>query len=552
MSDLVATGGLSFDDKTGVLTNDGTGGTLSINMPSDGIDFSNFTSFTVNRSGDDVINNSEIKDEKNSISNGFWGSKYGVNFTTGDAMKFNTATNVNVINFYGNNTAGTMTISSITVKANVLTCTLPGAPVVLNTLQYYKMDGTVDIATWNVGTSSATYYGSGESGATNYVDLTEYEELRIHRNDNTAFRAFFINAAGNGTNQIDNNTTEIVSWNESEKYWVIDLSKVEKYNGKMYLNTIKSRTYDTSDIVNNITVYKTPEGSANYILAGNGTFTPTTVAALADAKATLIDATGVTGTGITFTSANPNCIFLANDGVLANTENVMVGTTIANLNITDGYPLSIPTGATATAATYTRPMTNKYGTICLPYAVSSDGNVKYYTIKSLDGDELTLQKEATLAAGTPAIVEKLTGSSITAAGSGALAQAGAPTGDLKLIGTYDARTILASDYASKNIYAISNNQFVQATNSINLPAFRAYFVNTVASPASLRLGFAEEDDATAINALSNEGTATVASIYSLGGAQLPSLQKGVNVVKFLLFVLLPAIPSNPIYRFVFE
>ena len=69
MSDLVATGGLSFDDKTGVLTNDGTGGTLSINMPSDGIDFSNFTSFTVNRSGDDVINNSEIKDEKNSISN---------------------------------------------------------------------------------------------------------------------------------------------------------------------------------------------------------------------------------------------------------------------------------------------------------------------------------------------------------------------------------------------------------------------------------------------------------------------------------------------------
>lgn len=92
---------------------------------------------------------------------------------------------------------------------------------------------------------------------------------------------------------------------------------MEKYNGKIYLNTIKSRTYDTSDIVNNITVYKTPEGSANYILAGNGTFTPTTVAALADAKATLIDATGVTGTGITFTSANPNCIFLVNDGVLA-------------------------------------------------------------------------------------------------------------------------------------------------------------------------------------------------------------------------------------------
>ena len=122
---------------------------------------------------------------------------------------------------------------------------------VLNTLQYYNMNGTTATTTWNVGQSSDTYYGSGSSDATNYVDLTGFDELRIYRDSELGFRAFFINATGTGTNKIDINSTN-VTWNGS--YFAIDLSKVEKYNDKIYLNTIKSESYGINNVVNNITV----------------------------------------------------------------------------------------------------------------------------------------------------------------------------------------------------------------------------------------------------------------------------------------------------------
>ncbi|MBO4214933.1 MAG: hypothetical protein J5888_01195 [Bacteroidaceae bacterium] len=252
---------------------------------------------------------------------------------------------------------------------------------------------------------------------------------------------------------------------------------------------------------------------------------------LTDPAITCIDVTGLTTAGQTLDAANPNALFIAKEGVLNNTKNVMVGTTIANLDLTDGHPFAAPEGATATAATYTRTMSNQFGTICLPYAVSSNDDVKYYTLGALSGDVLTLTAVDNLAAGTPAIVEKVSGSSITAAGSGALAGVQVPgAGTLQLFGTFDAKTILASDYEGKSIYAIANNQFVQATNSINLPAFRAFFVSTPAS-ANIRFSFDEGEDATAINALTSEGDVTIESIYSADGAQQSSLQKGMNVVK---------------------
>ena len=198
------------------------------------------------------------------------------------------------------------------------------------------------------------------------------------------------------------------------------------------------------------------------------------------------------------------------------------------LEITDKKPLADLTGVTATAATYTRSMTNKFGTICLPYAVESSASVKYYTIDNLDGDVLTLKEETVLAAGTPAIVEKVSGESITAEGSGALVAAGAPTGNLELIGTFEEKTVLAADYAGKNIYAIQNNQFVQGLNSITVPAFRAYFTADASAEANLRLAFG--DEATAIDSLTGEKS--IKAIYSVSGASQASLQKGMNIVEF--------------------
>lgn len=525
LTDLVTTGGLTFDEQTGVLTNDGTGGTLYVNMPSDGIDFTNMLSMTVNRSGDDIIGNSEIKDTKNGISNGFWGSKYGVNFTTGDAMKFNNATNVNSIIWYGNNTAGSMTISSIVFKANVVTCTLPGSPVVLNTLQYHNFpDGTDATAAWNVGKQTDTYYGSGSSTACNYVDLTGYEELRIQRDTKIGFRAFFIKSDGTGTNQIDNKNTN-VSWDETESSWVIDLSKVEKYQGKTYLNTIKSEGWGVNNIVNNITVYKTPEGAANYILAGKGTFTPEVEAALADANATYIDATGITGATL-LTSANPNCMFTASaDGMVTNAQNVIVNGTCANLVLTDGYDFKAPANFTATTASYTTTInaTAKAGTLCLPFAATLPTGVTAYTLAYNSGDEATATEvTTTIPANTPVLLNGA--GAVTFSGSGAVA-ANAENKSKAMTGVFAKGFVPKDSYVLQLLDSGLGFRKVADDNSVSINPFRAYLT---AQGAGSRLG---------INFGGVTGIETVATAqqnggqaYDLQGRRVAQPAKGLYIV----------------------
>lgn len=527
-SDLVATGGLSFNEKTGVLTSDGTGGTLYINMPSDGIDFSNMTALIVNRigEGDDFINDLLIKDTKNDISHGFYSSKYNVNFTTGDGMKFNTATNVNSVVWNAKSTAGTMTISSIVFKANVITCTLPGTPVPLNTLQYYNMNGTSATTIWQVGESTDTYYGSGSSDPTNYVDLTGYEELRIHRDDNTGFRAFFINAGGTGTNNINNNTTSTVSWNETEKYWVIDLSKVEKYNGKIYLNTIKSESFGLKNIVNNITVYKTPVNAPNYILAGKGTLTPAAETALADANATYIDATGITA-ATALPTANPNCLIVANAGKVTNDNNVIVDGVCANLELTDEKPFKAPAAFTATAAKFTKTVTDAgYATMVIPFAVATlPEGVEAFDLTAVNGETITSSSVDAIAANSPVMIKAdaatyeftATGASIAATADGVVANG-------LLNGTYATTTAAAgaANYVLQKNGDDVNFYLVTGTPATVKP-FRAYLT----APTNARaLSF--DFNTTGVNHV--KVNSENAEVYNLNGQRVAAPQKGLYIV----------------------
>ena len=84
------------------------------------------------------------------------------------------------------------------------------------------MDGSAKTPTWNVGSTTDTYYGTGTGdAAVSYADLTKYKELRIYRDNNAGFRAFFINAAGTNVNNI-NHENSASSWNAEEKCWTID------------------------------------------------------------------------------------------------------------------------------------------------------------------------------------------------------------------------------------------------------------------------------------------------------------------------------------------
>lgn len=224
-------------------------------------------------------------------------------------------------------------------------------------------------------------------------------------------------------------------------------------------------------------------------------------------------------------------IYAATDG-----KNIIKGDgTCEELVLTDGVEFTSATDFTATSATYTRNAPNKWATICLPYAVSSNENVTYYTAGTINGDVLTLTSADEVPAGTPAICKfgSEGSNTITAANVNVVTgvQTESVTDDaITLIGSFTAKTIDAAA-TTDNVYAISGGKFVRATKKLNLSPFRAYFTTSGSTPSN---GFSiavDDDSITAINALTGEGEVTIASIYSADGKQVNDLQPGLNIVK---------------------
>ena len=205
--------------------------------------------------------------------------------------------------------------------------------------------------------------------------------------------------------------------------------------------------------------------------------------------------------------------------------------------ITDGVDITIPQNFTATTATYNRSMSKNWGTVCLPYEVSSNSDVTYYTAGSINGDVLTLTSAETVPAGTPAIF-KVNGGTFTATSNNVEVLTGAQNesitnDDIVLHGTLeklvfdDVTTDTENDY-----YYISNNMFMHATKKLTVNPFRAYFTMTKSSAPSNGFNIAVDDDSmTAIEALTGEGDTTITAIYTTDGKQLSDLQQGLNIVK---------------------
>ena len=538
---MTTTGGLSFNSATGVLSTDGTAGTLSLEFY-EPVDLKYLKTYNVNRSGNDaIVDRVKFYDADDNLINTWNGNRLG------NSGLDNNATNA----FINNNpvkklvwesdasksTDLKLTITEITWQLKTMSC-LKAGETQLNSLAYQKMNGDATSPTWNVKTSTDTYYGTGTGdAAVSYTNLSSYNELRIYRDDNTGFRAFFINAAGTNVNAI-NQENLASTWNAEGKYWSIDLSKVEKYGEIIALQGIKSAGWGQNNIVNNIAVYATPGANApKYVLAGSGFQLAETEAALADATATAIDATGVTGittnseAGRTLlTSANPNCLFLGTtgNGGLANTQNVITSGTCANLVLTDNYPFQAPEDFTATAASYSTTIntTAQCGTLCLPFAATIPGGVTAYTLSYVSGnDAATLTPvETTIPANTPVLLN----------GSGAATFTGSGAVDADATNVSGALTgVFANTVVPLNSYVLQNGAsgigFYKVASDITAKPFRAYLTGEFAgSKDFLSFNF---DKPTAISQVQGSGFKVQDSeIFNVAGQRLSKLQKGLNIV----------------------
>lgn len=250
----------------------------------------------------------------------------------------------------------------------------------------------------------------------------------------------------------------------------------------------------------------------------------------ADVKA--VDLSIVTGMpeGTTIQTANPNAlIFTATDQKLSNTSNVVIGSECRNLVLTDGYSFDCPTPFTANQATYSRTMTNKWGTIVLPYDVESTSDVAYYLPEKIENDALVLVRQEQLAANTPAIVAKLTGNGITCSNTNVTVKTAnndVNSGTVTMHGSYAMSTVITNP----NAFYIKENQFWRCNENFHADAFRAYFTADVPLAAkSLTILCTDETNGIA-ESNANNG-AEVTDCYDITGKRHSDLQNGINIVK---------------------
>ena len=191
-------------------------------------------------------------------------------------------------------------------------------------------------------------------------------------------------------------------------------------------------------------------------------------------------------------------------------------------------------------ASYSRTMSNTWGTLMLPYKITLTGNEPYslYKIETLTGNELVLSRlEGSVAAGTPCIVKR-NGSEaeLTFDANDAelnMAINDQPMDGMKFSGTYWTKDV-------NNGYIIAKDRFWNVAElnksdlvtGVKVKPFRAWLSGTFAN-APAQLSMRIDDNTTGINAAEvlDALNAAEAEYYDLSGKRLDEPQKGVNIVR---------------------
>ena len=267
--------------------------------------------------------------------------------------------------------------------------------------------------------------------------------------------------------------------------------------------------------------------TGKYSLVGETTGSVTLTAALADANAVFYDATGVTGTGVDLTSvANSNALFKANAGVLANTKNVIVDGTCANLVLEDGKPFKAPADFTATSASYTTTINAgaQAGTLCLPFAAAIPEGVSAYTLTYSSGDKAKATAvEATIPANTPVLLNGSGEKTFTGASVDIDADAENVSGSLT--GVFASATVPVNSYVLQKQGENVGFYRVDAGDPITIKPFRAY-LTAAASARSISITY---DGITGINDVKVNKVGEKDVYYNLNGQRVSNPTKGIFI-----------------------
>lgn len=513
-SDLTVTGG-TFNDETGLFTGDGENNvTISINLPASGVDMTALTGFKVNlASGTLPTNHCTIK-------SGSWTKEFYTSQAGSDALQTNgfpdNATAVTSWEWSGEDkTTASFTLTSITLQSNVITA-LEGHETLI-TKDMYSDAANCNLATnQSVGQGTVVYgkENSDAEGAVNpYADLAGYDKLIIRATPGKSFRMF--------VNDSKTQYKVLTTGNDS-------LTTLDKPNGDFHLYRIKTNWGSSDVVVYSITLYKNDvDAPCSYKLAGAGVSSASAKAALADAAATSYDATGLTGSGITLTVANPNAIILANSGAVSNSDNVVVSGTAASLALQAGYPFAAPQAFTATKASLKASVSAAgAATFIAPFEAAIPSGVKAYTLAANGNDITATEVTGTIPANNPVLLNAAEGTYDFTATNASVGTEATGAKDA-LTGVYAATTVAQGSYVLQN--GTDGIGFYKvASDNIVLKPFQAY-LTTTSSAAKLAIVFGQTTDIKSMHD-SNFTTQNAGTVYNLAGQRVGKSYKGIVIV----------------------
>ena len=207
------------------------------------------------------------------------------------------------------------------------------------------------------------------------------------------------------------------------------------------------------------------------------------------------------------------------------------------VSLSDDSYISDQASGTVNEISYTRQMSNDWGTLVLPYSLTLTGEESYrlYAIDKIDGNELVLSRiEGTVAAGTPCVVKRNgTEAELTFGANDAelnMAISDQNVGGMTFSGTYWTKEVNSGYVISKdcfwNVAELMSSNHVKGAK---VSPFRAWLSSTSAN-APAQLSMRIDGSTTGINAIDALNDAE-AEYYDLSGKRLDEPQRGVNIVR---------------------
>ena len=210
------------------------------------------------------------------------------------------------------------------------------------------------------------------------------------------------------------------------------------------------------------------------------------------------------------------------------------------VSLSDDSYISPKATGTVDAISYTRQMSNDWGTLVLPYPLTLTGNEPYrlYAISAVSENELVLKQiDGEVAAGTPCVVKRNgSESELTFGNDDAelnMTIDGKTVDDMTFNGTYWTEEVNSGYVISKNsFWNVAELNKSDLVKGVKVKPFRAWLDGTSPNGAS-QLSICVSDTATGIGAAGTIDALndTATEYYDLSGKRLDEPQKGVNIVR---------------------